>query len=56
MGDGEVPSIVSAINRAAASPEMSRAALALARTEHRVEDTADLYAAALEQAVAKVAA
>jgi glycosyltransferase involved in cell wall biosynthesis len=56
VGEGEVPSIVAAIDRAVASPEMSRAALALARAEHRVEDTADLYAAALEQAVAKVAA
>jgi len=56
VGEGEVPSVVAAIKRAAGSPEMSRAALDLARVEHRVEDTADLYAAALEQAVARVAA
>jgi glycosyltransferase involved in cell wall biosynthesis len=56
VGEGEVPAIVAAINRAVASPEMSRAALALARAAHRVEDTAALYAQALEQAVAKVAA
>lgn len=47
VGEAEVPMIVAAINRAVASPEMSRAALALARDEHRVEDTADLYAEVL---------
>ena len=36
-GEGEVPSLVAAINRAASSPEMSRAALELARDEHGVE-------------------
>ena len=49
-GDGEVDALVEAMRRAAGDEEMGRAALELARTEHDVNRTADLYAAALRQA------
>jgi glycosyltransferase involved in cell wall biosynthesis len=55
-GEGEVPSLVAAINRAASSPEMSRDALELSRDQHDVGRTADLYAAALREAVGLKAA
>jgi glycosyltransferase involved in cell wall biosynthesis len=51
VGDGEIDSLVQAIVRAAGNEEMSKAALAVARTEHDVNRTADLYVAALRQAV-----
>jgi glycosyltransferase involved in cell wall biosynthesis len=51
VGDGEVEALAAALERAATSREMGEAALALARTEHDLGRVADLYAAALRQAV-----
>jgi glycosyltransferase involved in cell wall biosynthesis len=51
VGDGEVGALVTAIEQAAGNEAMGAAALELARTEHDVNRTADLYAAALREAV-----
>jgi glycosyltransferase involved in cell wall biosynthesis len=51
VGDGEVDALVEAICRAAGNEQMSEAALELARTEHDVGRTADLYDSALRAAV-----
>jgi glycosyltransferase involved in cell wall biosynthesis len=56
VGDGEVDALVDAMQRAAGNRAMSRAALELARTEHDVGRTADLYADALRSMVPAVAA
>ena len=50
VGDGEVDALAAAMERAASSTEMSRAALHLAGTEHDLGRVADLYAAALREA------
>jgi glycosyltransferase involved in cell wall biosynthesis len=55
VGDGEVEALHAALELIArdggAREAMSRAALGLARSEHDLEHVAELYAAALEQAV-----
>ncbi len=57
VGDGEPAALVAAMERAASDPAMAEAALRVARDEHRLDDTADLYAAALHEiAVPAVAA
>jgi glycosyltransferase involved in cell wall biosynthesis len=56
VGEGEVEALEAALERAASSPEMGAAALRLAETEHRLDRTADLYAAALHEAVAPAVA
>jgi glycosyltransferase involved in cell wall biosynthesis len=56
VGEGEIDALVAAIERVSTDGAMHEAALRDARTEHRVEDTADLYAEALAHAVAAKAA
>jgi glycosyltransferase involved in cell wall biosynthesis len=56
VGDGEIDALAAAMQQAAASPEMGRAALELARTEHELGHVADLYAAALTEAAAQARA
>jgi len=56
VGDGEIDALADAMRRASGNDEMGRAALHLAATGHRVEDTADLYAEALHSVAAVVAA
>jgi glycosyltransferase involved in cell wall biosynthesis len=51
VGDGEVDALGDAIGRAVGNREMSEAALELARSEHDVGRTADLYVSALRAAV-----
>jgi len=51
VGDGEIDALVAAMERATGNLEMSAAARRLAETEHRLDRTADLYVAALRQAV-----
>ncbi len=51
VGQGEVDALVAAIEHAARNEQMSAAAGRVAATEHRLDRTADLYAAALHEAV-----
>jgi glycosyltransferase involved in cell wall biosynthesis len=51
VGEGEIEQLEHALEQAATSREMARAALELARTEHNLGRVADLYAAALREAV-----
>jgi glycosyltransferase involved in cell wall biosynthesis len=50
-GEGEIEQLERALEQASTSPEMAGAALELARTEHNLGRVADLYAAALREAV-----
>jgi glycosyltransferase involved in cell wall biosynthesis len=50
VGEGEIEQLERALEQTATSPEMGRAALELARTEHSLDRVADLYAAALAEA------
>ena len=47
VGEGEIEQLERALEQTATSPEMGRAALELAQTEHDLERVADLYAGAL---------
>jgi glycosyltransferase involved in cell wall biosynthesis len=47
VGEGEIEQLERALEQTATSPQMGRAALELARTEHDLERVADLYAEAL---------
>jgi glycosyltransferase involved in cell wall biosynthesis len=49
VGEGEIERLERALEQTATSPEMGRAALALARTEHDLGRVADLYVAALQE-------
>ncbi len=50
VGEGEIDALVEAMERARVGrPEMARAALRLAGTEHGLDRVADLYAAALRR-------
>ncbi len=51
VGEDEIEQLERALEETATSPEMGAAALRLARTEHDLERVADLYAAALGEAV-----
>ena len=51
VGDGEIDALASAMKSAAGNEAMGRAALELARTEHDVGRTADLYLSGLRTAV-----
>jgi glycosyltransferase involved in cell wall biosynthesis len=53
VGEGEIEQLERAMEQAATSPQMGKAALELARTEHALDRVADLYAAALREAVPK---
>ena len=53
VGEGEIEQLERALEQAATSREMADAALALARTEHDLDRVADLYAAALGEAVTR---
>ena len=50
VGEGEIEQLERALEQVATSPEMGRAALHLAQTEHDLDRVADLYAAALREA------
>jgi glycosyltransferase involved in cell wall biosynthesis len=52
VGSGEVEALADALERAASSPEMGKAALRLAESEHRLDRVADLYVAALQESLA----
>ena len=56
VGEGEVEALAAALERAASGPEMGKAALELARTEHDLGRAADAYAAALREALAPAVA
>jgi glycosyltransferase involved in cell wall biosynthesis len=47
VGEGEIEQLERALEQTATDPEMGKAALELARTEHNLERVADLYAEAL---------
>jgi glycosyltransferase involved in cell wall biosynthesis len=51
VGQGEVDALLTAIEHGARNKQMSAAAERVAATEHRLDRTADLYAAALREAV-----
>jgi hypothetical protein len=53
VGEGEIEQLERAMEQTATSPQMGKAALELARTEHALDRVADLYAAALREAVPK---
>ena len=52
VGEGEIEHLERALEQTTTSPEMGAAALELARTEHALDRVADLYAAAVREAVA----
>jgi glycosyltransferase involved in cell wall biosynthesis len=56
VGEGEIEQLERAMELAATSPEMGAAAHRLAETEHNLDRVADLYAAALREAVAPAVA
>jgi glycosyltransferase involved in cell wall biosynthesis len=56
VGGGEVEQLERAMELAATTPEMGAAALRLAETEHDLDRVADVYAAALREAIAPAVA